>query len=398
MPKLSQSIWFPVLCSLVITIGAFGGLTYWMVGKLTVQKAHEAPHAKTDPHGDSHAKTDPHGDSHAKTDSHGDSHENTNNSAPDHWSYDGKTGPTHWDQFIKIAKTGIRQSPIDLITQKTVTPVNLTPVGFHYQDSVFSLNNNGHTIQADCDPDNSIVIDGYHYTLLQFHFHASSEHLIDGKSYPMEVHLVHVISDKQNELPPDVQASKPPAKSLAVIGVMIKEGEANSLIGNLWKKIPDPKGPPVHYFITGQNASALLPESGKRSFYRYNGSLTTPPCTENVLWTVMSEPIEFSKEQIESFTKLYSKNNRPPQKTHQRFVLNYHDTGDSIPLRPSAPISAPQPPIHPKTPAAIPALPKGGASKHPPSISLQPAPLQPAKIIAPITPKEPLKPRLTVNE
>ena len=217
----------------------------------------------------------------------------------------------------------------------------------------------------------------------------------------MEVHLVHVISDKQNELPPDVQATKPPAKSLAVIGVMIKEGKANSLIGNLWKKIPEAKGTPVHYFITGQNANALLPEPGKRSFYRYNGSLTTPPCTENVLWTVMSKPIEFSKEQIESFTKLYSKNNRPPQKTHQRFVLNYYDSGDDIPLRPSAPVSAPQEPI-PSTPPttlpSIPALPKGGASKHPSSISLQPAPLQPAKIVVPIAPKEPLKPRLTINE
>jgi carbonic anhydrase len=397
-----------------------------MVGKLTEHKAHGGDsHAKNDPHGDSHAKNDPHGDSHAENDPHGDSHaendphgdshaendphgdshaegkshEDTNSSALGQWSYEGETGPTHWDQFSKIAKTGIRQSPIDLITQKTVTPVNLTPVGFHYQDSVFSLNNNGHTIQAECDPDNSIVIDGYHYTLLQFHFHASSEHLIDGKSYPMEVHLVHVISDKQNELPPDVQASKPPAKSLAVIGVMIKEGKANSLIGNLWKKIPDPKEPPVHYFITGQNANALLPEPGKRSFYRYNGSLTTPPCTENVLWTVMSEPIEFSKEQIESFTKLYSKNNRPPQKTHQRFVLNYHDSGDLH--TPSAPVSAPQPPIHLNSPAAlpsIPALPKGGASKQPPNIRLQPVPLQPAKIIAPIAPEEPLKPRLTINE
>ena len=264
---------------------------------------------------------------------------------------------------------------------------------------MFSLSNNGHTIQANCDPDNSVLIDGHHYTLLQFHFHARSEHLIDGKDYPMEVHLVHVISDKHEELPPTVEATKPPKKSLAVIGVMIKEGKANSFIGNLWKKIPDPDAPPVHYFITGQNANALLPESGKRSYYRYNGSLTTPPCTENVLWTVMTEPIEFSKEQIESFTKLYSKNNRPPQNPHQRFVLSYHDSGDNIQLRPSSPISAPHGPSRPEVPPAqpfIPALPKGGAGIQPSPINLQLTPLSPVKI-APIIP-DPRKLGLTIND
>ena len=378
MPKLSETAWFPVLCSLVITIGAFGGMTFYLVGKLTANQHHTAQ-----AHGGSHTTAPaPHGDSH-DTD----------------WSYEGKVGPENWSQFAPIAGSGIRQSPINLITEKTITPVNLTPVGFHYQDSVFSLSNNGHTIQASCDPDNSILIDGHHYTLLQFHFHARSEHLIDGKDYPMEVHLVHVISDKHEELPPAVEATKPPPKSKAVIGVMIKEGKANSLIGNLWKKIPDPNAPPVHYFITGQNANALLPEPGKRSFYRYNGSLTTPPCTENVLWTVMTESIEFSKEQIESFTKLYSKNNRPPQNPHQRFVLRYHDSGDNILLRPSSPISAPHAPSRPEVPPAqrsILALPKGGVGIQPPPINLQLTPLQPAKI-APIIP-DPRKLGLTIND
>jgi hypothetical protein len=243
------------------------------------------------------------------------------------------------------------------------------------------------------------MINGHHYALLQFHFHAKSEHLIDGKDYPMEVHLVHVLSDKQEDAPPPVAASKPAPKSLAVVGVMIKEGKANPFIKNLWKKIPEAKGTPVHYFITGQNANALLPSPGKRSFYRYNGSLTTPPCTENVLWTVMDEPIEFSKEQIEAFTKLYKKNNRPVQKIHQRFVLRYQDAG-SEPVTPGvAPVNTPPiPSTQPVAPAlpSIPALPKGEVGVQPSTINLKPAPFEPAPL-APIIPK-PIKPALTINE
>ena len=134
---------------------------------------------------------------------------------------------------------------------------------------------------------------------------------------------------------------------------MIKEGRPNELIKDLWTEIPKAGDAPLRYKIKGQNASAFLPPAGKRSFFRYNGSLTTPPCTENVLWTVMTEPIEFSKNQIDTFKKLYPRNNRPVQKTHQRFVLHYQDR------------------THPTVPPSL--------STHPtsplrPSISLTPAP------------------------
>ena len=225
---------------------------------------------------------------------------------------------------------------------------NLTPMSFHYQDSIMALKNTGHTIQADCDPANGVIINGHLYNLLHFHFHARSEHLIDGRDYPMEVHLVHVISDQQNEdLPPTLAATKPAPKSLAVIGVMIKEGRPNELIKDLWTEIPKAGDAPLRYKIKGQNASAFLPPAGKRSFFRYNGSLTTPPCTENVLWTVMTEPIEFSKNQIDTFKKLYPRNNRPVQKTHQRFVLHYQDrTHPTVPLSlPTHPTSLLRPPL-----------------------------------------------------
>ena len=171
------------------------------------------------------------------------------------------------------------------MVDRALNPRNLAPMSFHYEDSIMALKNTGHTIQADCDPANGVIIDGHLYNLLHFHFHSRSEHLIDGRDYPMEVHLVHVISDQQNEdLPPTLAATKPAPKSLAVIGVMIKEGRPNQLIKDLWTEIPKAGDAPLRYKIKGQNASAFLPPAGKRSFFRYNGSLTTPPCTENVLF------------------------------------------------------------------------------------------------------------------
>ena len=284
------------------------------------------------------------------------------------WSYEGEHGPAHWGQFAPLALSGIRQSPIDLVVDRALNPRNLAPMSFHYQDSIMALKNTGHTIQADCDPANGVIIDGHLYNLLHFHFHARSEHLIDGRDYPMEVHLVHVISNQQNEdLPPTLASTKPAPKSLAVIGVMIKEGRPNELIKDLWTEIPKTGDAPLRYKIKGQNASAFLPPAGKRSFFRYNGSLTTPPCTENVLWTVMTEPIEFSKNQIDTFKKLYPRNNRPVQKTHQRFVLHYQDR-----THPTVPPSLP---THPTSPLR-------------PSLSLTPAPTVSPNALPPAQPVE----------
>ena len=302
------------------------------------------------------------------------------------------------------------------MVDRALNPRNLAPMSFHYEDSIMALKNTGHTIQADCDPANGVIIDGHLYNLLHFHFHSRSEHLIDGRDYPMEVHLVHVISDQQNEdLPPTLAATKPAPKSLAVIGVMIKEGRPNQLIKDLWTEIPKAGDAPLRYKIKGQNASAFLPPAGKRSFFRYNGSLTTPPCTENVLWTVMTEPIEFSKNQIDTFKKLYPRNNRPVQKTHQRFVLHYQDrthptvppslsTHPTSPLRPSISLT-PAPTVSPSAlPLAQPVEPN--VEEHPlappplleiPSAPQRPqlAPSQPA----PTTPiiGTPIKPDPNLN-
>ena len=383
MPKFSESPWVSLLLSTGIILGAFAGITYVMVNK---QDA-DSTHAKVS-HSDSSSDN---------TDSSSDNTGLITNttSAPaqtSHWSYEGENGPAHWGQIAPLAQTGIRQSPIDLVVDHALSPSNLAPVIFHYRDSIIALKNTGHTIQADCHPTNGIIIDGHHYTLRQFHFHARSEHLVDGRDYPMEVHLVHAISDQQyEELPPTLAANKPPPNSLAIIGVMIKEGRTHELIKDLWAEIPKVGEAPLRYKIKGLNASTLLPPAGKRSFFRYNGSLTTPPYTENVLWTVMTEPIEFSREQIDAFKKLYPSNNRPKQEANQRFVLHYHDrtrTSES-PSLPTQPTTPPRPSLSPiPAPIASPSsLPPAQLAE--PKAEETPLPLSPLQK----TPESPQRPQ-----
>ena len=164
------------------------------------------------------------------------------------------------------------------------------------------ITNNGHTIQADQTGGGQLVVDGKTYTLLQFHFHAGSEYNINGKPYPLEVHLVHV-SDEG---------------ALAVVGVMFEEGEPNSELNNIWENMPSSKGENI---VSGKtvNVKNLLPASKK--YYRFMGSLTTPPCSEGVNWHMMRTPMTASKEQIERFKAIYPMNARPLQDKNNRLVV-----------------------------------------------------------------------------
>ena len=404
-----------MLLSTGIILSAFAGITYILLNKLEPDSAH-AKVSYSDSTPDNIDSTPDNTDS---TPDNTDSTPDNTDSTPDNTDSTSKNTGFERDKTSALghlAESGIRQSPINLVMDRALNPANIAPVSFHYHDSIIALKNTGHTIQADCDPANGIIIDGHHYTLRQFHFHARSEHLVDGRDYPMEVHLVHVISDQQNEeLPPTLAATKPAPNSLAVIGVMIKEGLPHELIKDLWTELPKAGDAPLRYKIKGLNASALLPPAGKRSFFRYNGSLTTPPYTENVLWTVMTEPIEFSQEQIDAFKKLYPSNNRPKQETNQRFVLHYQDrtrtteppslpTQPTTPLRPAPPIPAPitspssLPPAQPVEPKLEkPSLPSSPLQKIPePPQRPQPPSSQPA----PPTPIKgtPLKPILSLKD
>jgi carbonic anhydrase len=223
-----------------------------------------------------------------------------------HWSYRGETGPTHWGDLTSgapVCKTGLRQSPIDLVTDQASSPYK--PFILDYKESSFEFINNGHSIQAAVKPGRyTLDYDGSLFTLRQFHFHAPSEHTVDGRSFPMELHLVH--------------ASE--SGSLAVVGVFIKEGERNSTLAEPFQSLPGndkekEKAKTRNYKV---DIPALLPEN--RGAFEYIGSLTTPPCSENVNWIVLRQPITLSKEQIEAFKKLYPDNNRPVQKPNERLV------------------------------------------------------------------------------
>lgn len=224
--------------------------------------------------------------------------------AEPNWSYDGQTGPDHWgdlDEDWHTCGDGMAQSPINIISSDAVQQ-DLPDIVFDYQDATGTVINNGHTIQVDYPAGSSITIDGTQYNLLQFHFHASSEHQIDGSYSPMEMHLVH-----QNQV----------TGALAVVGLMIEAGAENSDLAEIFSNLPEHEG--ASYEVNSNiNLTGVLPADLRT--YRYGGSLTTPPCSEGVHWNLIAAPIEFSAAQINAFTALYNHNFRPIQDLNGRTI------------------------------------------------------------------------------
>lgn len=216
-----------------------------------------------------------------------------------HWDYsDGHHGPAHWAELDCPDCAGKSQSPIDIPASATVKAADIT---FMYLPSSLNIVNNGHTIKLSSDKKSAIRVNGKIYKLLQWHFHAPSEHEIAGKSFPMEMHLVH-----QSD-----------AGEYAVVGVMIQQGEHNTAFDSFWGQMPKHAGDPHADMEIHVNAINLLPEN--RDYYNYSGSFTTPPCTEGVNWLLLKTPISLSASQIAKFTALYDHNNRPIQPVNGRF-------------------------------------------------------------------------------
>ncbi len=222
-----------------------------------------------------------------------------------HWSYKGAHGPSHWGDInpeFGMCKTGQSQSPVNLVWTKPVPNGTLL---LSYKPTHYSIIDNGHTIQVDFPAGLSSNIRGDRYELLQLHFHATSEHTISGKSFPAEIHFVHK-NDKGQ---------------LAVIGVMVKEGEKNKFVDQLWGKIPSKKGQKLLDQMNPFNPADLMPKT--KTYYNYTGSLTTPPCSEGVNWNVLNTPITMSQIQLAFFNTYYTKTNRPIQKLNARKTTNY---------------------------------------------------------------------------
>ncbi|WP_337077247.1 carbonic anhydrase family protein [Aeromonas dhakensis] len=222
--------------------------------------------------------------------------------ATPHWEYSGEAGPAKWasltPEFGQCA--GRNQSPVNL---SGLVKTELAPLQFHYLAGGHSVTNNGHTVQVDYAPGSSLELDGMHFELKQFHFHAPSENLIEGHSYPLEGHLVH--ANDQGEL--------------AVVAVMFEPGKANGALSQVWQSLPAKAGE-HHQLKEPVSAEPLLP--AKRDYYRFSGSLTTPPCSEGVRWLVMKQPMQVSQAQIDAFKAvMHHPNNRPVQPLHGRLVL-----------------------------------------------------------------------------
>ncbi len=219
-----------------------------------------------------------------------------------HWSYSGNTGPQAWGQLkpeFNACAIGNRQTPINIEDSATLKgPAE--PLQFNYQPSNGTVVNNGHTIQVNLQGNNTLTVRGSTYSLLQFHFHTPSEEQVNYRSFAMVAHLVHKNDQGQ----------------LAVVAVLLDPGEANALIDKVWTYMPLDVNDEVRMPAGLLDLDELLPKDQR--YYQFMGSLTTPPCTEGVLWMVLKTPTQISPAQLRLFQQLYPNNARPVQAVNNR--------------------------------------------------------------------------------
>ncbi len=222
------------------------------------------------------------------------------------WSYEGANGPQTWAQLnpdFNLCATGKRQSPINIEDPSTLQgPAE--PIMFSYAPSGASVFNNGHTIQVDVLGDNRIAVRGSEFKLLQLHFHHPSEERVNFQGFAMVAHLVHRNAEGQ----------------LAVVAVLLEPGAANPVIDKVWTYMPLDTGDRVRMPVNALELAQLLPKDQR--YYQFMGSLTTPPCSEGVLWMVLKQPVTVSREQLHLFAQLFPNNARPVQAVNGRAVRN----------------------------------------------------------------------------
>jgi carbonic anhydrase len=219
------------------------------------------------------------------------------------WDYGESQGPSHWGDLkpeFAPCKNGHRQSPIDI---RNPQKADLPPIHFDYKPSPLHIVDNGHTVMINYGPGSFITVVGKKYALKQFHFHRPSEETIDGKGYEMVVHLVH--ADQEGKL--------------AVVAVLLQKGEDNPLVHELWNDMPTEKEKEEDLDNIQIDIAVLLPAD--HGYYTYQGSLTTPPCSEDVTWFVLKHPMTVSAAEIQQFSILYRHDARPTQPLYGRVVL-----------------------------------------------------------------------------
>ena len=220
-----------------------------------------------------------------------------------HWGYQGNVSPSHWgnmDEKFAMCGKGTMQTPINIIA---TNDKNLTPLGIDYTTSSKNVINNGHTVQVNIQSGSTLTIDGETYELKQFHFHTPSENNINGTSYPLEAHFVHATKDGK----------------LAVVAVMFKDGKANPILEKIWNKFPLEENKAVSIDLSSTDIKSIMPSN--KEYYKFMGSLTTPPCSESVKWNVYKTEMTISQEQVKEFYDVFGHtNNRPLQNTNNRTI------------------------------------------------------------------------------
>lgn len=215
-----------------------------------------------------------------------------------HWDYKGAHDPSRWHELslnAKVCRIGHHQSPINIQTDKTLPLEQKLEVFYH--KAPLKVINNGYTVEFDTIDSHYILVDEKRYDLLQFHFHAHSEHSINGQYFPVEMHLVHKSDDDEVVV-------------LAVYQDVFESERDHHIFDHIPKKGKVSK--------VNLNFLDLLPRN--RTRYVYDGSLTTPPCTENVTWLIFKNPVQISKKELDLFFMFYTDNYRPTQKEFLRTV------------------------------------------------------------------------------
>ena len=213
------------------------------------------------------------------------------------WGYEGDKGPEHWGDAFPVCGKGKKQSPLNIIGPFEKSKETLS---VDYKEGPLKMLNNGHTIQVNIEPGSTLTIGKESFELLQFHFHRPSEEQVDGKNASMVAHFVH----------------KSKEGKLAVIGVMLNEGKDSAAIKTLWANLPPKEGEEFLPAKVTFNPSSMLPKD--MGFYNYEGSLTTPPCTEGVQFYILKAPVDISKQQLAKFP--FKLNARPVQALNGRKI------------------------------------------------------------------------------
>lgn len=218
------------------------------------------------------------------------------------WGYEGDVGPERWAELsaeYELCGSGTEQSPIDLTS---AAEEDLPDLGFAYEATPLAIYDNGHTVEVEAEPGTSTLdLAGVTYELVQLHFHVGSEHTVDGEQHAAEVHLVHSTDDGE----------------LAVVGLLVDEGEANEVLAPVFDNLPtEVTEEPVEVEDQTVDLAALLPDD--QTYFQYAGSLTTPPCSEDVSWQVLTTPIEVSADQLDGLAELIEGNFRPTQPLGER--------------------------------------------------------------------------------